>query len=157
VDVGEPEDADRRRTVVTAAPPLQQGMLEQYQLAVEMADRVSARRATANGFFLTVQTTLIALLAVDDLDRAWVSAAGLVFAAAWWLLLRSYRDLSGAKWKVIQDIESRLPLQPFSDEWASLKQDPVKWWRPRYAELGFVERLVPLVFGVICLITLLSV
>lgn len=37
---------------------------------------------------------------------------------------------------------------PLTDEWVYLKQDPVKWWRPRYAELGLVERLVPTVFGV---------
>ncbi len=35
--------------------------LELYKLAVEMADRVSARRATANAFFLTVNTALLAL------------------------------------------------------------------------------------------------
>ncbi len=136
-----------------ALPP---GLLEQYQLAVEMADRVSARRATANGFFLTVQTTLLALMAIKGLDRDWVAGGGLVFAATWWLLLRSYRDLSAAKWVVIQAIETQLPVQPFTEEWGPLKEDPVKWWRPRYAELGFVERIVPTVFGVIFLITMLS-
>jgi len=81
--------------------------MEQYKLAVEMADRISARRATANGFFLTVQTTLLALMAVKGLDRAWVAAGGIVLAGTWWLLLRSYRDLSSAKWKVIQAIEEQ--------------------------------------------------
>lgn len=37
-------------------------------MAVEMADRVSARRATANGFFLTMQTTLLALMSVKGLE-----------------------------------------------------------------------------------------
>jgi hypothetical protein len=32
----------------------------------------------------------------------------------------------------------------------------VKWWRPRYAELGLVERLVPLVFGTIFVVTIIS-
>jgi hypothetical protein len=104
----------------TPTAPAQPAVLEQYKLAVEMADRISARRATANGFFLTVQTTLIALMAVKGLDRDWVAGAGLVLAITWWLLLRSYRDLNGAKWKVIQLIEQHLPLQPFSDEWNSL-------------------------------------
>jgi hypothetical protein len=132
-----------------AAHPLDPGVMEQYKLAVEMADRISARRATANGFFLTVQTTLLALMAVKGLDRAWVAAGGIVLAGTWWLLLRSYRDLSSAKWKVIQAIEEQLPVQPFADEWGYLKRDPVSWWRPRYAELGFVERLVPAVFGLL--------
>ena len=139
---------------MTAA--LSPGVLEQYQLAVEMADRVSARRATANGFFLTVQTILLAVMAIKDLDRDWVAAGGLVLAAAWWLLLRSYRDLSKAKWEVIQAMERQLPLQPFTDEWLPLKQDKVKWWRPRYAEQGFVERLVPAVFGLLFLVIMIS-
>lgn len=139
---------------VGGPPPV---VLEQYQLAVEMADRVSARRATANGFFLTVQTTLVALLAIKHLDRHWIAAGGFVFAAAWWLLLRSYRDLARAKWNVINDIEAaHLPLQPFSDEWGTLKKDPVKKWRPRYAEQGFVERIVPAVFGVLFIVGFVS-
>jgi hypothetical protein len=36
--------------------------LELYKLAVEMADRVSARRATANAFFLTINTALFAFV-----------------------------------------------------------------------------------------------
>lgn len=138
------------------AAALPSGVLEQYQLAVEMADRVSARRATANGFFLTVQTTLLALMAVKGLDRDWVAAGGLVLACAWWLLLRSYRDLSRAKWAVIQAMERELPLKPFTDEWVPLKRDKVRWWRPRYAEQGFVERLVPLVFAVLFAVIIIS-
>jgi hypothetical protein len=34
--------------------------LELFKLAVEMADRVSARRATADAFFLTGNTALLA-------------------------------------------------------------------------------------------------
>ena len=36
-------------------------VLDIYKLAVEMADRVSSRRATANAFFLTVNTGLVAV------------------------------------------------------------------------------------------------
>ena len=36
--------------------------LEQYKLSVEMADRVSQRRQSANVFFLTVSSSLIAFL-----------------------------------------------------------------------------------------------
>jgi len=139
--------------MVNSLPP---GLLEQYELAVEMADRVSARRATANGFFLTVQTTLVALLSVPGIQRDWIAAAGVIFAATWWLLLRSYRDLNAAKWKSIQSLESQLPAQPFTDEWKTLKEDPVKGWRQRYAELGFVERLVPAVFAVLFVVILFS-
>ena len=39
-----------------------QRILELYKLTVEMADRVSARRAGANAYFITVQGALVAAL-----------------------------------------------------------------------------------------------
>jgi hypothetical protein len=116
-----------------------------------MADRISARRATANGFFLTVQTSLVALMSVPGIQRSWIAASGTIFAGTWWVLLRSYRDLSAAKWKSIQALEERLPAQPFTEEWETLKKDPVRRWGKRYAELGFVERLVPVIFALLFL------
>src|ERR1700722_10894968 len=135
-----------------AADPV---VLELYQLAVEMADRLSARRGLANTFFLTVNTGLAALLGGTDL-RWYVAAAGIVFAAAWWWQLRSYRRLSAAKFEVISAIEPRLPLQLYSDEWRYLRRTaPPRRsssvrafgaWLTGYHELGATERVVPLVF-----------
>lgn len=139
-------------------------ILEIYQTAVEMADRTSSRRATANSFFLTLQTGLVAALAAlatgegasvgrNQFVLTLAGYSGIVLAAAWWLLLRSYRDLSRAKFAVITRIErDYLPVHPFDDEWSVLKRDPVKRFRPRYAELGLVERIVPIAFGVVYLI-----
>jgi hypothetical protein len=134
-------------------------VLDLYKLAVEMADRVSARRGTANAFFLTVQTAFIAVLSVavpqsantPTWQRGVASAAGIVLSACWWLQLRSYRDLNRAKFSVINEIEKQLPVGIFSGEWVVLKQDPVPAWRKRYAELGTVERIVPWVFAVLYL------
>lgn len=128
--------------------------IELYKLAVEMADRISARRSAANTFYLTVQTALVTVVGLisPTLEgvKWWmslsISLAGVALSAAWWLQLRSYRDLNRAKFNVILTIEKQLPLQLFSDEWASLKKDPVPGWRGRYAELGMVERTIPLVF-----------
>ena len=132
--------------------------LELYQLAVEMADRISARRALANTFFLSVNTGLAALLGSTDL-RWYVAVAGIVFALAWWWLLQSYRRLNQAKFQVINAIEIRLPLQLFSEEWRHLEstKGPLRLWPPKsfwawldgYHELGTVERIVPLAFVVI--------
>lgn len=129
--------------------------IELYKLAVEMADRVSARRATSNSFFLTVQTAFIAvagLAAPAVNERAWwtslaIAIAGVSLSVSWWLQLRSYRDLNRAKFGVINEMEAGLPKQIFSDEWKFLKKDPVPRWRGRYAELGTVERFVPWVFA----------
>jgi hypothetical protein len=130
--------------------------LELYKLAVEMADRVSARRALANTFFLTVNTGLAALLGGQSL-RWYVAAAGIVFAVAWWALLHSYRTLNWAKFEVINQIERDcLPVKIYSAEWEHLKgtsppravwpQKATFAWLKGYKELGRIERVVPLVF-----------
>ncbi|MEU4578690.1 hypothetical protein [Nonomuraea sp. NPDC023979] len=75
-----------------------------------------------------------------------VALAGIALSATWWLQLKSYRDLNRAKFEVINKIEEQLPIKLFSDEWATLKRDPVQSWRTRYAELGVSERRVPFVF-----------
>lgn len=137
--------------------------LELYKLAVEMADRISARRATANSFFLTVQTAFVAVLGIAapslESQSLWVSAvvsmAGIALSVSWWLQLRSYRDLNKAKFAVINEMETRLPEKVFTNEWQSLKQDPVRQWRGRYAELGLAERVIPWIFAVLYVVLFL--
>lgn len=141
------------------APPPEPaaGHIDLYKLAVEMADRISARRGIANSFFLTVNTGLAALLGGQEL-RWYVAAAGIVLCITWWALLKSYRDLNSAKFDVILAMEQVLPARVFGDEWDRLKKDPVKLalrrdalrsWIAQYRELGRIERIVPWVFALI--------
>lgn len=131
------------------------GFLDQYKLAVEMADRVSARRATANSFFVTVQSALVTAFGFAHGDRWPLAIAGVVVAGAWWLSLRSYRMLNAAKFEVITDMEKRLYAAPYGDEWAILarQEGPL---RKRYAALSFVEQTVPIAFLVLNLVLLVS-
>jgi hypothetical protein len=151
------------RTEPGEEPPSQQ-LFDLYRLAVEMADRISARRGAGNAFFLTLQTALAGfagiirptsavdggLVQVDVFGIVIVSVVGLILSATWWLLLRSFRDLNAAKFKVILAIEAGFVAQPFGDEWQFLKQDLLKKRMPaRYAELNVVERVVPIVFALV--------
>ena len=134
---------------------------DMYKLAVEMADRVSARRGQANQFYLAIETLLLGVPASITLLLSssttaclspWITLVlgicGLAISAAWWMQLRSYRDLNAAKFKVINRVEAdHFTVHPFTDEWDHLKQDEVPSWRARYAELGTVERVMPVVFG----------
>lgn len=141
-------------------------VFEIYKLCVEMADRVSARRTAANSFFLTIHTGLLATIGLFGSGATAVlnkrefflvlgTVAGFILSAAWWLLLKSYRDLNGAKFQVINSMETTFPVKPFTQEWRILKEDQVKSWRTRYAEQGWVERSVPAVVGVLYLLVLL--
>lgn len=137
-------------------------------LAVEMADRVSARRAVANAFFLTVNTTLVAVVGLRQAGEQsfWLSiavcGAGVVVAACWWFLLQNYRRLNEAKFIVINRIEDEhLPVKVFKDEWAMLGGDdppPGRAGRIRAGleQLGGVERIVPVVFGLLYLALLVG-
>jgi len=137
---------------------------ELYSLAVEMADRTSARRLTANSFFVTVNTALAAVLGGHAFPW-YVAVAGIVLSIAWWALLKSYRDLNSAKYKVILAMEEPLPARIFGDEWKHLTGDRVtfslrpailKQWLRHYRELGRIERTVPWVFALIYVIELVS-
>jgi hypothetical protein len=130
-------------------------IFELYKLAVEMADRVSARRASANALFVGIQTASVASLGflaarrppAPDGFLVAICAVGVIGAGAWFLLLRSYRDLNRAKFNVILKLEDQLPVRIYGEEWQSLKMDPVKAWRKRYAELGTLERLAPALYA----------
>ncbi|MEV5145563.1 hypothetical protein AB0L14_14245 [Streptomyces sp. NPDC052727] len=157
MDVAALENPYRRWPVSENPETPDPTVLDLYKLAVEMADRVSARRGSANAFFLSVQTTLISIIALtyERLEKAHqcvflaLSFAGITLSASWWLQLRSYRDLNSAKFTVINKIEEKLPLKLFKDEWETLKRDPLPPLRKRYAELGYVERVIPGVFALL--------
>ena len=111
--------------------------LDIYKLAVEMADRVSARRGTANALFVTLNAALATTAAALKAENDWAApTAGLLLCSAWWLLLRSYRELSAAKFNILHD-PVRLPASPFTDEWDALKR---RTGPLQYAEQGAVER-----------------
>jgi hypothetical protein len=135
---------------------------ELYKLAVEMADRVSARRAVANSFFLTINTAILALLGTKA-GTWYPAAAGITVCAAWWALLRSYRDLNRAKFDIILELEARLPARLYGDEWARLRRDPIVFglqpatllsWVTQYKELGHIERIVPLIFSALYVVAI---
>jgi hypothetical protein len=146
-----------------AAAELPGNYFELYKLAVEMADRISARRGTANSFFLTVNTGVLAVIGAATV-RWYLAAAGIVLCVAWWALLKSYRDLNRAKFGVILAMEEQLPARVYSDEWQRLRKDPVSFtlrpavvraWFAQYRELGYIERIVPWVFVLIYLADIL--
>ena len=131
-------------------------VLEQYKLYVEMADRISARRSTANTFFLTLNTLIVGALSAcaekfSRLSVIVICIAAIVLCYVWKRLINSYRQLNTAKYAVIGEFEKRLPSSPYwSAEWNALGEgkDPKK-----YKQLTAVEKWVPIVF--MCLYLLL--
>jgi hypothetical protein len=140
-------------TNYSSSDQYQAAILEQYKLYVEMADRVSARRGLANTFFLTLNTAVFTTIGVFWKDRPhvsqWLLAIPLVIllvqCAAWFWMLRSYRQLNTGKWAVVGALEERLPASPYwKAEWTALGkgQDPARYW-----PVTHVEQVVPWIFA----------
>jgi hypothetical protein len=128
-------------------------VFEQYKVFVEMADRLSARRNAANTFFLGLNTTAVTVFGIlwqkQPVASSWwllFPLAGLLLQCiAWYWLVRSYRQLSSAKFAVIAVLEERLPAAPFRAEWDLL--DKGKNWKS-YLSLTHLEQIVPIALGV---------
>lgn len=139
-------------------------ILEQYKIAVEMADRVSARRNLANTFFLTLHTLAIGTASFvfekgPRTSSPWLNIfpliALLVLCYVWWRLLRSYRQLNQAKYQVIGEFERKLPTSPYwSAEWKLLEEgkNPAV-----YKPLSDVENWVPIIFGCLYILGMIAV
>jgi len=121
--------------------------LTMYQEYVASADRISERRQAANTFFLSINTALLGVtgyITGEGANLLWVAAlSGVVFSFTWRKLIASYRSLNTAKFKVIHQLEQRLPFAAYDEEWAQLEHG-----RNSEIHIPFskVEAWVPLVF-----------
>ncbi|MFP4897151.1 hypothetical protein [Paraburkholderia sp. EG304] len=111
-------------------------LLDQYKLYVEMADRISQRRTTANSYFLSVNSAILAfvgyLTSKDSTEYLWLLAiAGATLCVLWYSIITSYRNLNSAKWSVVHEIEKRLPISPYDAEWEAVERGlNAKLYRP---------------------------
>jgi hypothetical protein len=122
-----------------------------FELYLATAEKVSDRRANANSWMLSVNSAIVALYgylqadkpAVDAAQKAiWLSAipaAGMIVSVGWAAILTSYRKLNRAKFEVLRQMETDLPIPPFTREREIYRQDQRR-------SLSFVEKLIPLAF-----------
>jgi hypothetical protein len=130
-------------------------LLEQYKLYVQMADKVSDRRAEANKFFISLLTGLLALLsvvvglkitsAIQSSVLLVVAILGVLLCYVWFVTIRSYGQLNSGKFKVIYEVEKRLAFRFYEREWELLGRGKDK---RLYRPLTRVERYVPQLFAI---------
>ena len=123
-----------------------QELLEIYKLHAELADKVSQRREGANRLFVSLLTgTLIFLAAflrygaetmpVGAILTA-ISVFGIFLSAAWYIIIRSYRQLNSGKFVALHELEEKLAYPFFKREWELLEEGKK---RKRYWKLTVVE------------------
>ena len=100
-----------------------QDVLAIWQTCVEMANGVSQRRDTMNNLFVTLNIAVIAAVSwMWDVKTVFLCVAGLVICVVWLLYINNFKRLNAAKFRVIYDLEERLGVTPFKDEWDILKK-----------------------------------
>ena len=83
-----------------------------------------------------------------------IGLAGMVLCFLWYRLVKSYHDINSGKFKVIHEIEKRLPLAPYDAEWEMLGRGKnPKLYRP----FTHIETGVPWVFFTLHLFVLIRV
>jgi hypothetical protein len=124
-------------------------LLDQYKLYVDMADRIAARRQTANSYFLSVNVALLGFIGYlttkdEPASYLWLlGIAGVTLSYGWQRLILSYKGLSTAKYEVIHAIEKRLPISPYDAEWEALGRGEDE---KKYKPFTHIELHVPWVF-----------
>lgn len=99
-------------------------VLAQWQTCVEMANSVSQRRDTMNNIFVTLNLAIVAAISINwDVKSLFILVVGIVVSVIWLLFIRNYKLLNTEKFNVINDIEKKLPVKPFNDEWKRLEKN----------------------------------
>lgn len=126
--------------------------LEIYKIYLELADKISERRQSANSFFLSINTAIVGLLGYlqsahnSRLSLGFyflISVGGMLICYMWYRLVQSYKQINSAKFKVIHQIEQNLPIAPYDTEWEILGHGKES---KKYLPFTHIEILVPWVF-----------
>lgn len=140
-----------------------QELLEIYKLHSELADRVSQRREGANRLYVSLLSGILILLAAflrygTGAIPGWVillvgGFLGVSLSASWYIVIRSYRQLNAGKFDALHELEEKLAYPFFKREWELLEEGEKvsKYWK-----LTVVETFLPIVFGVLSLVSVIA-
>ena len=114
MDATDPNEAEKAR------------QLDQWKALVSDVGNVGTRYATANGFYLSVLTALLAVLAYVGTGKVFEAATypvivlvalfAMVICWIWRQTIEFYGKLFGAKFAVLKILEERLPVRVYALE-----------------------------------------
>ncbi|MBK5215490.1 MAG: hypothetical protein JJE53_01635 [Candidatus Pacebacteria bacterium] len=129
--------------------------LEQYRMYLHIFNSTSDRRNKSNEFFLGLNTAIIGVLGFletkgttnnNSVIFIFAPIVGIAICYCWYEIIISYKQLNRAKFKVIHNIEEKLPLSLFKTEWELLgKGNDYK----KYIKLSSIEKNIPIIFIVL--------
>lgn len=134
-------------------------LLEQYKLYVQSAENVSARRVASSRYLLTLNATLAALYGYQSVgfeQSRWtllIPIMGITTSLFWRLIIKSHADLNRVKFKVIHELEQRLPAAMYKYEWDLAEEGQGRMYRA----VTTVEKRIPILFAVLHVIFLIMI
>ena len=137
--------------------------VEQYKVYINGIEKISDRRQNANNHFLGFNTAIIALLSlsfeIDSLKdlfyfRIAVLLLGISVSIIFWYLIHSYKQLNTAKFKILHEIEKKMPMYLYGHEWDYLGHGNDK---SKYYPFSHIELLIPVIAGLLYCISLLAI
>lgn len=129
--------------------------LEQYRMYLHIFNSTSDRRNKSNEFYLGLNTAIIGVLGYletknfsDNSSVIFLFApfVGIAICYCWYQIIISYKQLNKAKFRVIHDIEDRLPLSLFKTEWELLGRGINTL---KYRKISSIEKNIPIIFIVL--------
>jgi len=126
--------------------------LEQYRMYLHVFNTTGDRRSKSNEFFLGLNTAIIGILGyletknINDNNSViflFAPFVGIAICFCWYQIIISYRKLNRAKFKVIHEVEEKLPLSLFKTEWELLGKGKDN---NKYRKISSIEKNIPVVF-----------
>lgn len=127
-------------------------LMEQYKLYVEMMDKVSERRLDTTKLHISLLTLLLGVISlvltlnvtaeIYILVIAMTGLMGIALCVVWLFNISSYKQLNFLKFKVIHEMEKRMPFACYTREWEILGEDSKQY---QYRRLWRIEQLIPLI------------
>ena len=125
-------------------------LLEQWKTCVEMANSNTEKRTNSNNIFIKINAALLAVVSFSlDYKSIILSVVGIAVCIVWLYSIENYKKLSSVKYHIVNEIEDRLPLAPFSYEWEKLNNEK------KYIGLTRIEKVLPWLFAFLYVISIL--
>jgi hypothetical protein len=121
-------EAERTSVVEAAQGVFMSDQLDQYKAHLQDLANIGSRHETAGGFYLSVATVLLAVLALADNEKILfglgkellriVGIAGMAISALCFFQTLSLTALYSARFKRLEAMEEELPFKNFKDQYA---------------------------------------
>lgn len=126
--------------------------LEQYRIYLHIFNTTSDRRNRSNEFFLGLNTAIIGIIGYletktpsnnNSVIFIFAPFVGIAICYCWYEIIISYKRLNRAKFKVIHNVEEKLPLSLFKTEWELLGKGVDD---SKYRKISSIEKNIPIIF-----------